>query len=403
MAPTTLEHIVVVGASLAGLRALEALRHDGFRGRLTLIGAERHEPYDRPPLSKDFLAGTADTASLALRKQGYDDLEVTLRLGAPAHSLDVDARTVGVGDDTLSFDGMVIATGAHPRPLSDQPDLAGVHTLRTVEDSNAISEWIEAGARMCVIGAGFIGAEVAATARGRGREVTVLEALPQPMVRGVGPVIGSVLASLHRDHGVDLRLGVGVESITGGARVERVHLADGAAVECDAVLVAIGAIPTTDWLEGSGLTVDNGVVCDAALRCAPGIVAAGDLCRWPNAAFDDEVMRIEHWTNATEQGTHAARSLLAGDAAEPFVTVPFVWSDQYDVKIQSAGRFGGDDRMEVVHGSPDDYKFTAIFERNGRISGVLGFNMARRVIQYRRMIVDGSSFDAALAFAAANP
>ena len=403
MAPTTLEHIVVVGGSLAGLRALEALRHDGFRGRLTLVGAESHEPYDRPPLSKDFLAGTADTASLALRKQGYADLEVTLRLGATAHSLDVDARTVGVGDDTLSFDGMVIATGAHPRPLPDQPDLVGVHTLRTVEDSNSISEHIEAGARMCVIGAGFIGAEVAATARGRGREVTVLEALPQPMVRGVGPVIGSVLASLHRDHGVDLRLGVGVESIAGGARVERVHLADGAAVECEAVLVAIGAIPTTDWLEGSGLTVDNGVVCDAALRAAPGIVAAGDLCRWPNAAFDDEVMRIEHWTNATEQGTHAARSLLAADAAEPFVTVPFVWSDQYDVKIQSAGRFGGDDRMEVVHGSPDDYKFTAIFERNGRISGVLGFNMARRVIQYRRLIVDGSSFDAALAFAAANP
>ena len=186
MAPTILEHIVVVGGSLAGLRALEALRHDGFRGRLTLIGAESHEPYDRPPLSKDFLAGTADIASLALRKQGYDDLEVTLRLGAPAHSLDVDARTVGVGDDTLSFDGMVIATGAHPRPLPDQPDLMGVHTLRTVEDSNSISEHIEAGARMCVIGAGFIGAEVAATARGRGREVTVLEALPQPMVRGVG-------------------------------------------------------------------------------------------------------------------------------------------------------------------------------------------------------------------------
>ena len=403
MAPTTLEHVVVVGGSLAGLRALEALRHDGFRGRLTLIGAESHEPYDRPPLSKDVLAGTANTASLALRKQGYDDLDVTLRLGARAHSLDVDAHTVGVGDDTLPFDGMVIATGAHPRTLPDQPDLDGVQTLRTVEDSDAISERIEAGARLCVIGAGFIGAEVAATARGWGREVTVLEALPQPMVRGVGPVVGAVLASLHRDHGVDLRLGVGVESITGGARVERVHLADGSAVECDAVLVAIGAVPTTDWLDGSGLTVDNGVVCDAALRCAPGIVAAGDLCRWPNAAFDDEVMRIEHWTNATEQGTHAARSLLAGDDAEPFVTVPFVWSDQYDVKIQSAGRFGGDDRMEVVHGRPDDYKFTAIFERNGRISGVLGFNMARRVIQYRRMIAERSSFDAALAFGAANP
>ena len=403
MAPTSLEHVVVVGASLAGLRAVEALRHDGYRGRLTLIGAEPHEPYDRPPLSKDFLAGTADAASLALRKQGYDDLDVTLRLGAPAHSLDVDARTVGVGDDTLSFDGMVIATGAHPRPLPNQPDLAGVHTLRTVEDSGEISARLDAGARMCVIGAGFIGAEVAATARGRGRDVTVLEALPQPMVRGVGAVIGAVLASLHRDHGVDLRLGVGVESITGGAHVERVHLADGTAVECEAVLVAIGAVPTTDWLEGSGLALDNGVVCDAALRAAPGIVAAGDLCRWPNAAFDDEMMRIEHWTNATEQGTHAARSLLAGDDADPFVTVPFVWSDQYDVKIQSAGRFSAEDRMEIVHGTPDDYKFIAIFERNGRISGVLGFNMARRVIQYRRMIAERATFASALDSAAANP
>lgn len=403
MVSTSLEHVVVVGASLAGLRAVEALRHDGYRGRLTLIGAEAHEPYDRPPLSKDFLAGTVDIASLALRKQGYDDLDVRVRLGAPAHSLDVDARTVGVGDDTLSFDGMVIATGAHPRPLPNQPDLAGVHTLRTIEDSGEISARLDAGARMCVIGAGFIGAEVAATARGRGRDVTVLEALPQPMIRGVGAVIGSILASLHRDHGVDLRLGVGVESITGGVHVERVHLVDGTAVECEAVLVAIGAVPTTDWLEGSGLTVDNGVVCDAALRCAPGIVAAGDLCRWPNAAFDDEMMRIEHWTNATEQGTHAARSLLAGDDADPFVTVPFVWSDQYDVKIQSAGRFSAEDRMEIVHGDPEDYKFTAIFERNERISGVLGFNMARRVIGYRRMIAERVTFASALDFAAANP
>lgn len=403
MVSTNLEHVVVVGASLAGLRAVEVLRHEGYAGRVTLIGAESHEPYDRPPLSKDYLAGAADTGSLALRKQGYDDLDVTLRLGAPAHSLDVSARTVGVGEDTVAFDAMVIATGAHPRPLPDQPDLEGVHTLRTVEDSDAISQRIDAGARVCVVGAGFIGAEVAATARSRGRDVTVLEALPQPMVRGVGPVIGSVLASLHRAHGVDLRLGVGVELIAGDRRVERVHLVDGSAVECDAVLVAIGAVPTTDWLEGSGLELDNGVVCDAALRCAPGIVAAGDLCRWPNAAFDAEVMRIEHWTNAAEQGAHAARSLLAGDDAEPFVTVPFVWSDQYDVKIQSAGRFGGDDRMEVVHGDVDEYRFTAIFERDGRISGVLGFNMARRVIQYRRMIADRSSFDAALAFASENP
>jgi Uncharacterized NAD(FAD)-dependent dehydrogenases len=398
-----LEHVVVVGASLAGLRSVEALRREGYAGRLTLVGAESDEPYDRPPLSKDYLAGAADRAALVLRKQGYDELDVSLRLGVAAHSLDVAARTVGVGDETLAFDGLVIATGAHPRALPAQLALNGVHTLRTVEDSDAIAAWIDGGARLCVIGAGFIGAEVAATARGKGRDVTVLEALPQPMVRGVGPVIGDVLAALHRTHGVDLRLGVGVDSIAGSGRVERVHLVDGSVVECDVVLVAIGAVPTTDWLEGSQLTIDNGVVCDAALRAAPGIVAAGDVCRWPNALFDDEFMRIEHWTNAAEQGTHAARALLAGDDAEPFITVPFVWSDQYDVKIQSAGRFGGDDHMEIVHGSVDENRFVAIFERAGRISGVLGFTMPRRVIQYRRMIAERASFENALAFAAENP
>ncbi len=398
-----MDHIVVVGASLAGLRAVETLRREGFAGRLTLVGAERHEPYDRPPLSKDYLAGTADRAAIALRKDGFDDLDVVLRLGETAHSLDVDARTVGISDSTVAFDGLLIATGAHPRTLPTQPALDGVHTLRTVEDADAISKWIDGGARLCVIGAGFIGAEVAATARGKGREVTVLEALPQPMVRGVGPVIGAVLARLHRAHGVDLRLGVGVQSIAGEGRVERVHLVDGSVVACDVVLVAIGALPSTDWLTDSGLTVDNGVVCDAALRAAPGIVAAGDVCRWPNAAFDDELMRIEHWTNAAEQGVHAARTLLAGESAEPFVTVPFVWSDQYDVKIQSAGRFSADDRMEVVSGSTDDDRFVAIFERAGRVSGVLGFSQPRRVMQYRRFIADSASFADALAFAAENP
>lgn len=397
------EQIVVVGASLAGLRAVEALRREGYAGRLTLVGAESFEPYDRPPLSKAYLAGDADRASLALRAQGYDELAVDLRLGAAAHSLDVSGRTLGVGDDALAFDGLVIATGAAPRRLPSQPDLAGVHTLRTIADADAMRGWIDGEARLCVIGAGFIGAEVAATARTHGRVVTVLEALPQPMVRGVGPVIGEVLARLHRAHGVDLRLGVGVDAIAGNATVERVHLVDGSVIESDAVLVAIGAVPTTDWLDGSGLTIDNGVVCDASLRAAPGIVAAGDVCRWPNEQFDGEVMRIEHWTNAAEQGTHAARSLLAGDDAEPFVTVPFVWSDQYDVKIQSAGRFSGDDRMEIVSGSVDEDRFVAIFERNGRISGVLGFSQPRRVIQYRRMIAARDSFDAALAFAAENP
>lgn len=398
-----MDHVVVVGASLAALRATEALRREGFSGQLTVVGEEPHEPYDRPPLSKEYLAKGVDRSALALRKQGYEELDITWRLGTRAHSLDVEARTIGVGEEFLAFDGLVIATGAHPRSLPTAPALPGVHTLRTVEDADLIATDLEHGARLCVIGAGFIGAEVAATARARGNAVTVLEALPQPMVRGVGPVIGAVLAELHRSQGVDLRLGVGVDSITGDGRVERVHLVDGSTVQCDVVLIAIGAVPTTQWLEGSALTLENGVVCDATLRAASGIVAAGDVCRWPNPAFDDELMRIEHWTNAAEQGTHAARSLLAGDAAAPFASIPFVWSDQYDVKIQSAGRFGGEDRMEITHGSVSERRFTAIFERAGRISGVLGFSMPRRVMQFRKMIGERASFETALAFAAENP
>jgi NADPH-dependent 2,4-dienoyl-CoA reductase/sulfur reductase-like enzyme len=182
-----------------------------------------------------------------------------------------------------------------------------------------------------------------------------------------------------------------------------VELADGTAVECDTVLVAIGVVPSTGWLEGSGLTLDDGVVCDATLHAAPDVVVAGDACRWPNPRFD-EVMRIEHWTNAAEQGVHAARALLRGADAEPFDPVPYVWSDQYDVKIQCAGRFGGDDRMEVVHGSTDETDhFVAIWERNGRVSGVLGFSEPRRVVQFRKLIADHASFDDALAFAAEHP
>ncbi|MGZ6911974.1 MAG: NAD(P)/FAD-dependent oxidoreductase [Acidimicrobiia bacterium] len=398
-----MNQIAVVGASLAGLRAVEALRREGFAGRLTLLGDEPHPPYDRPPLSKEFLAGTTERAAIDLRRQGLDELDLDLRLGVTVRSLDLASRTLDLDGERLPFDGLVIATGATPRTLPEWGDLAGIHTLRRVEDSIALRALLDAGKRLCVVGAGFIGAEVAATARGLGHEVTVLEALPQPMVRGVGPVIGAVLARLHRSHGVDLRLGVTVEAVVGVGRVAHVRLAGGDVVECDAVLVAIGARPATDWLAGSGLDLDDGVVCDASLRAAPGVVAAGDVCRWPNPLFDDEVMRIEHWTNAAEQGTHAARSLLAGDAAEPFATVPFVWSDQYDVKIQSAGRFTGDDGMEVVHGTTDDDRFVTLFERAGRLRGVIGFSQPRRVMQYRKLVSERASFAEALAFAAENP
>jgi 3-phenylpropionate/trans-cinnamate dioxygenase ferredoxin reductase subunit len=217
------------------------------------------------------------------------------------------------------------------------------------------------------------------------------------MVRGVGARIGASLAALHRANGVDLRTGVIVEGVEGDGRVERVRLADGGSVECDVLLVAVGAAPCTAWLEGSGLTIDDGVVCDETLLAAPGIVAAGDVARWPNPTFDGESMRIEHWTNAAEQGMHVANRLLADDGASmPFAAVPFVWSDQFGVKIQSAGRFSGTDRMEVVHGSIEEHRFVAIFERAGRVSGVLGCSEPRRVMQYRRLIGARTPFDEAL-------
>lgn len=393
-----MDSIAVVGASLAGLRAVETLRRLGFAGRLTLIGAESHLPYDRPPLSKELLSGEWEHDRVVLRKAPYDELDLELLLGFRATSLDAASRTITLHDGrTVAADGIVLATGAAPRVLPGLPALDGIRTLRTLDDCMGLRADMERGARVCVIGAGFIGAEVAATARARGLEVTVLEALEAPMVRGVGARIGASLAALHRANGVDLRTGVTVEAVEGDGRVERVRLAGGDVVACDLLLVAVGAAPCTDWLDGSGLVIDDGVVCDETLLAAPGVVAAGDVARWPNPTFDGESMRIEHWTNAAEQGMHAASRLLAADGdGAPFAAVPFVWSDQFGVKIQSAGRFSGADRMEVVHGAIDEHRFVAIFERAGRVSGVLGCSEPRRVMQYRRLIGARTPFDEAL-------
>jgi 3-phenylpropionate/trans-cinnamate dioxygenase ferredoxin reductase subunit len=393
--------VAVVGTSLAGLRAIETLRREGFDGRIVAIGAELHLPYDRPPLSKELLAGTAEPGDIILRKQGVDDLDVDWMLGTPATALDAATRTLTLADGpTVEADGIVLATGSTPRRLPGQPDLDGVLLLRTLDDALALRHRLEARPRVVVIGAGFIGAEVAATCRGRGLDVTVLEALPQPMVRGLGPELGAVIADMHRDHGVDLRTGVQVEAIEGDTRVERVCLGDGSTVDADVVLVAVGVTPDTGWLEGSGLTLDNGVVCDASCRAAPGIVAAGDITRWPNALFDGELMRLEHWTNATEQGVHAAQALLAADGeTHPFAPVPFVWSDQYDRKIQTVGVVSADADLHTAHGSYAERQFVSLFGRGGRIVGALGFNRPRQVMQYRRLISERASWDTALELA----
>jgi NADPH-dependent 2,4-dienoyl-CoA reductase/sulfur reductase-like enzyme len=407
-ADTAVRSVAIVGMSLAGLRAAETLRRAGFDGRISAIGAEPHLPYDRPPLSKEFLAGRAEPEDVVLRQQGVDDLDLDWRLGRSAVSLDLGDRHVviegGEGEERVDFDGLVIASGSEPRRLpvlACPADLDAVFVLRTLDDAFAIRSRLAAKPRVVVIGAGFIGAEVAATCRGRGLDVTVLEALPQPMVRGLGTEIGAVCAALHRDHGVDLRLGVSVEAIEGDGRVERVRLADGALIDADLVVVGIGVRPATDWLEGSGLTISDGVVCDETCLAATGVVAAGDVARWPNPLFDGESMRLEHWTNATEQSVSAAERLLVGDGSvRPFAPVPFVWSDQYDVKIQSVGRFNSEDELHVAHGTLEERRFVALFGRAGRLVGALGFGRPRHVMQYRRMISERRTFAEALQHAA---
>jgi NADPH-dependent 2,4-dienoyl-CoA reductase/sulfur reductase-like enzyme len=396
-----LEHVAVVGASLAGLRAIEELRAAGFDGRITAVGAEAHLPYDRPPLSKQVLAGAwePDATMLAPVGASIEGLDVEWRLGSAATGLDLARRRVDLADGTaVDFDGLVIATGASVRHLPGQPHLPGIHTLRTLDDCLALKADLDASPqRVVVVGAGFIGAEVAATARGKGLDVTVLEALAVPLERVLGPAIGAVCADVHREHGVDLRLSTGVEGFVGTDRVEGVVLSDGSTVAADVVVVGVGVAPNTSWLAGSGIHIDNGVVCDETCLAAPGVVAAGDVARWPNRRFD-EVMRVEHWDNAQDQGAHAARRLLHGDApgAEPYEPVPWFWSDQYDRKIQLAGRSGPEDEVAIVDGSLEERRFVALYGRAGRLVGVLGFNRPAPVMRYRQQIAAGTSWADAL-------
>ena len=391
--------VTVVGASLAGLRAAETLRRDGFDGPITLIGDEAHEPYDRPPLSKQVLAGDWEPDRIALTPSDkLADLDLDLRFGTAAAGFDLASRTLRLtgGEnegETLEVDALLIATGARCRTLGQPRE--GVHVLRSLDDCLALrADFDAAPDRVVVVGAGFIGAEVAATSRTRGLDVTVVEALSAPLIRVLGPAMGEVCAAVHRDHGVDLRTGVGVEGFDGAGRVERVRLTDGSAVDASVVVVGIGVVPNTEWLEGSGLALDDGVVCDAAGLAAPGVAAAGDVARWPNRRFG-EVMRVEHWDNAAAQGAHSARALLG--AAEPYEPVPWFWSDQYDRKIQLAGHVRPDDEVRVVAGSVAERRFAALYGRGGRLMGALGFNRPRHVMRYRAMIEQGAAFEEALA------
>ena len=388
--------MVIVGASLAGLRAAESLRSNGFDGTITAIGNESRGLYDRPPLSKKFLAGEWDADRISLRKpEEIVALGVDWRFGTTATHLDIEGRSVETDKGTVAFDACIIATGGIVRRLPNQPTYTGIHTLRTINDAEALRDDLAPNKKLVVIGAGFIGLEAAATAKAKGCDVTVLEGLPAPLIRGLGEDMGRAVARVHHDNGVTIRCNVRVEEILGGPHVTGVRITNEhnttEVVDADIVLVGIGVAPATDWLANSGLTINDGIVCDEHLQCAPGIFAAGDVARWPNALFADiePTMRVEHWTTAAEQGAHAATNavaLLNNQPLTPYAAVPFFWSDQFTSRIQFLGRGTNATDVRIVAGNPDDGKFAAAYFANDRVTAVLGVSMPKAVMPARALL-----------------
>jgi NADPH-dependent 2,4-dienoyl-CoA reductase/sulfur reductase-like enzyme len=396
-------HLVVDGASLAGLRAVESARRSGFAGAITLVGAEPHLPYDRPPLSKAFLTADGGPSSTVLREEAVlrGELGLELRLETTATGLDTEGRVLATDRGELPFTSMVIATGASPRTLPGAEHLTGVHVLRTLDDARAIRAALDSGARTVVVGAGFIGSEIAASARARGCEVTVVEALPTPLARPVGETMGQVLASLHERNGTTLRVGVGVDGLDGdsGGAVSAVRLADGTTIDAELVVVGIGVTPNIGWLADSGLELGDGVECDETLGTGvAGIYAAGDLVRWHNPTFNTR-MRLEHWTIAAEQGGVAGRNAADPATATAFETVPYFWSDWYGKRIQFVGIAADADEIKTVAGDVDGDTFVTLYRRGDRLGGALALEGRSQVMKYRGMLAAGASWDEALAFA----
>lgn len=402
----TPSHLVVVGASLAGLRAVEGARKAGHVGPITLVGDERHLPYDRPPLSKAVLAA-GRMPDVTFRDESHlrDHLGVELVLGAPAQWLDTRTRRIGVDGKEIGFDSVVIATGATTRRLPLADGLRGVHTLRTLDDAVAIRKALESSRGIVVVGAGFIGSEVASAARRRGVPVTIVEGAPSPLSRALGCEMGARIAELHRAEGTDLRCDVRVTKVDEVAgRVAGVHLSDGSVLAADLVVTGIGADPATEWLADSGLLLDNGICADESLaaldsagRPVPGVYVAGDVARWRNPLFEQS-MRIEHWTSAAEQGARAARNALDPSAAAPYSTVPYFWSDWYDHRIQFVGIAEADEVRVVSHGDATD-RLVALFRRADRIVGALTVNGQNVIMKHRALIARRSDWAGAMAYA----
>jgi 3-phenylpropionate/trans-cinnamate dioxygenase ferredoxin reductase component len=385
--------LVVVGAGFAGAKAVETLREEGFGGRVVLVGDEPDRPYERPPLSKDYLRGEAERETIYVHAEDwYAARDVELRLGAGVTALDVGARSVELaGGERIAYDGLLLATGAEPKRLPiPGADLEGVLYLRSVADSDALRARLERGGSVVVVGGGWIGCEVAASARQSGLEVTVIEPQSLPLAGVLGPELGAVYRDIHADNGVRLRLGTGVSAFEGSGAVERVRLADGSAVDCDFVVVGVGVRPRTQLAERAGIAVGDGILVDERLATdAPGVFAAGDVASALHPFYGERV-RVEHWATALEQGPHAARAMLGGTA--PYEKLPYFFSDQYDVGMEYAGFARRWDRV-VFRGDPAAREFVAFWMQGDRIVAGMNVNVWGVVDQVQHLIRSRTAVD----------
>ncbi|MEV4377415.1 FAD-dependent oxidoreductase [Streptosporangium sp. NPDC049644] len=392
--------VLIIGGSIAGVRTAEGLRRLSFEGGITILEAGPDLPYDRPALSKQILTGRGSAESVMLRSQAdLDRARIELRRGCRAVGLDVGARTVRLADGTaIEYSDLVIATGSVPRRLPAAPARPGVHYLRTLRDALDLRDVVDAPARVVVVGAGFIGSEVAAAATVRSASVTVVEPYAFPLGRVLGDLVGKRLARLHESRGVQLVLGRSVSDVgDDGAGGRRVVLDDGTTLDCDVVVVGIGATPDTDWLAESGLDVADGVVCDEFCRAsAPHVFAAGDVARWPNPLYD-EPMRIEHWTNAVEQAGVVAWNIARPDSPRAYSPVPYVWSDQYGSRLQIVGRPRAEDEVRIVLEGPAGDSLVALYVRDGGLAGAFALNAPSRLLALRRALAARTPLDEIMA------
>jgi 3-phenylpropionate/trans-cinnamate dioxygenase ferredoxin reductase component len=390
---TSDQTFVIVGASLAGAKAAEALRAEGFEGRLVLLGAEDERPYERPPLSKDYLRGDVGRETVYVHDGGfYAEHDIDLRLGRTAVGLNTSASELTLDDgETLPYDRLLLATGAEPRRLTiPGSELEGVMYLRSVEDSDALRARLDAGGAVVVVGAGWIGAEVAASARQRGVDVTVVGPASVPLERVLGTEVGGIYRDIHADHGVHMLLGTGVERFEGGSAVERVRTSDGRTLNCDFVVVGVGVQPRTALAARAGIAVDNGILADERLRTGvPGVFAAGDVANAYHPIYDERI-RVEHWANALHQGPLAARTMLGHD--DVYDRLPYFFSDQYDVGMEYSGYATGRDRV-VFRGDPASREFIAFWLAEGRILAGMNVNVWDVAEPIRALIARGGAVD----------